>query len=67
MNSLIQADDSLWIWTVLLAVSFIGIYGERLGWFRKISGALVTILLAAILTTLGFIPSAADPEISVEA
>lgn len=67
MNSLIQVEDSLWIWTVLLAVSFIGMYGERLGWFRKISGALVTILLAAILTTIGFIPSAADPEKPVEA
>lgn len=65
MDSLIKPDQDIWIWTVLLAVSLLGMYGERVGWFRKISGALVTILAAAILATLGLIPGAADPALSV--
>ncbi|MEO1214038.1 MAG: DUF819 family protein, partial [Bacteroidota bacterium] len=66
MNSLIPAEGHILIWSVLLAVSFLGMYGERVGWFSKISGALVTILAAAILTTVGILPPAADPDLSVE-
>ncbi|MDW3646635.1 MAG: DUF819 family protein [Bacteroidia bacterium] len=66
MKSLISPDGHILIWSVLLAVSLLGMYGERVGWFSKISGALVTILAAAILTTVGILPPAADPELSVE-
>lgn len=65
MESLIKPGQDIWIWCALLAVSLFGMYGERVGWFRKISGALVTILAAAILATIGLIPGAADPELSV--
>ncbi|MEM8888779.1 MAG: DUF819 family protein [Bacteroidota bacterium] len=66
MKSLIPADSHVLIWFMLLAVSLLGMYGERVGWFSKISGALVTILAAAILTTAKVLPPAADPSVSVE-
>lgn len=66
MKSLIPADAHVLIWFALLAVSLLGMYGERVGWFSKVSGALVTILAAAILTTVGILPPAADPEVSAE-
>lgn len=65
MISLIPSNQHILIWCILLAVSLFGMYGERVGWFRKISGALMTILAAAILTTLKVIPDAANSEIDV--
>lgn len=40
-------------------------YGERKGWFGKLSGALIVIILMGLLVTAGLIPSASDPEVSV--
>lgn len=50
---------------MLLAAALFGIYGERKGWFKRISGVLVTILIMSVLTTLDIVPSASDPAIDV--
>lgn len=64
-SSLLLPDQHILIWCVLLAISLFGMYGERIGWFRRISGALMTILAGAVLTTVGMIPDAASSEIEV--
>lgn len=62
---MIQPDNEYALWAMLLFFALFGMAGERLGWFRKISGALMTILIASIFATLNIIPSATDPSISV--
>lgn len=64
-ESLIHNNQHIVIWSVLLAICLFGMYGERLGWFGKISGVLVTILAGALLTTFGILPSAVNPQIEV--
>ena len=59
---MIAADQHLAIFTILILTSFIGIYGERKKWFGVMSGVLVTILLCALLTTFGILPSGSDPQ-----
>lgn len=41
-------------------------YGERRGWFRKISGVLVTLVVMSVLATVGVVPSASAPEVEVD-
>ena len=62
---MIAVDNHFGIWTVLLIASAFGMIGERLGWFGKLSGVLVTIIFTAILTTVGFIPSASDATLDI--
>ena len=62
---MIAADNHFAIWAVLLLASLFGMVGERRGWFGKLSGVLITIIVTAILTTIGFIPSASDNTIEV--
>ncbi len=62
---MLSPDNSILIFTVLLAASLFGIYGERKGWFKRISGVLVTIIVMAIFATTGLIPSASDPGVDV--
>ncbi len=62
---MITPDNSLGLWVILLIAALFGMVGERLGWFKKISGALMTIILAAVFTSIGLIPNASDTEISV--
>lgn len=66
MDSFIATDHHFAIWTVLLIAAAFGMVGERKGWFGKFSGVLVTIIFTAILTTIGFIPSASDATIQVD-
>ncbi len=65
MQSLLSPDNHFAIWTILAGASAFGIYGERKGWFKQISGALVTIFFAAILVTLNVLPSATNPDVPV--
>jgi len=67
MQSFIAPDNHFAIFTLLLSASALGMYGERKGWFRNISGVLVTIFVAAILVTINFLPSATNSEITVPA
>ena len=62
---MIAPDQTPLILAILVAASAFGIYGERKGWFKRISGVLVTIMLMSVLTTLGVVPSASDSSISV--
>ncbi len=64
-TSLLQPTDTVFIVSCLLFCVVLGISGERLGWFGKVSGVLVTIALAAVMTTVGVLPSASDPEMHV--
>ena len=64
-TSLIQPEQDILIWCTLLAITFLGVYGDRKGWFQKISGSLVIILVGALLVTFQILPSAADKNISV--
>ena len=65
--SLIGINDHFTIIFFLLAASVLGIYGERVGWFRNISGVVVTIMVASILVTLEILPFDADQDIKAPA
>jgi uncharacterized membrane protein len=62
---MLSPSNSILIFAILLSASLFGIYGERRGWFKNISGVLVTIIVMALLATFGFVPSASDPNIDV--
>lgn len=65
MQSLISPDNHFAVWAVLLGICVFGIYGERKGWFRSMSGALMIIFVGAILATVNILPSATDPDAPV--
>ena len=65
MESFISPDNNFALWAILLFSSALGIYGEKKGWFGKISGVIFTIILVAILAMLNIIPSASDRSIRV--
>jgi uncharacterized membrane protein len=67
MQSFISPDNHFGVWAVLLGVCAFGLYGERKGWFRSMSGALVLIFSAAIFATINILPSATNPEVPVGA
>jgi uncharacterized membrane protein len=62
---MISPDNSFGLWAILLISALFGMYGERKGWFKKVSGALMTIIFAAVLTSIGLIPNASDSSIEV--
>lgn len=62
---MISPDNSFGLWAILLTAAIFGMYGERKGWFKKVSGALMTIIFAAVLTSIGLIPNASDGNIEV--
>ena len=64
---MIQPEQHLLIWVILIAVSLFGMISERKRWFGKLAGVLVTILTMAILSTIGVVPSASDPNVTVPA
>lgn len=66
MNTLINQEQDLLLFFVLLGVSLFGLFGERRGWFRKISGVLVTLIIMSVLATANVVPSASAPEIHVD-
>ncbi len=66
MQTIISADNTFGIWAVLVAGSALCMYGERKRWFGSLSGALIVIILMGVLVTAGLIPSASDPNLSVE-
>ena len=65
MQAIISPNNTFGIWAVLILGSALCMYGERKGWFGKLSGALIVIILMGLLVTAGLIPSASDPEVSV--
>ncbi len=65
MQAIISTTNTFGIWAVLILGSALCMYGERKGWFGKLSGALIVIILMGVLVTAGLIPSASDPEAPV--
>ncbi|MEL6863316.1 MAG: DUF819 family protein [Bacteroidota bacterium] len=64
-TALIAPDQHFLLLTCLFGAAFLGMYGERKGWFGQISGVLVTLSATAIISSLGLIPSASDSTIEV--
>jgi uncharacterized membrane protein len=62
---LIQPQQSFYILALLLFAVAFGIYGEHKGWFKLISGALVTIIVGVILTSARILPNGSDPGLDV--
>jgi hypothetical protein len=56
--SLLPADNALLVWAVLLAGAAFAAWAEQTRWGRRVSGVLVAILLAMVLSNLRLIPLA---------
>ena len=67
MNDLFHSNQDFILFLILVFAAFIGIVGENKKWFGKISGAIITITLGAIFTSLNIIPSASDTTLDVPA
>ncbi|HKJ70872.1 MAG TPA: DUF819 family protein [Gammaproteobacteria bacterium] len=65
MHSFIPASDTWGIWTVLLGAAAAGLWAERTALGGRLSGAVVTILIAFGLSNLGIIPARAPAYDSV--
>lgn len=61
----IQPDDTFALLTIMLLAAALGIVGERKKWYGKFSGIIVTIFITILLVSVGIIPSASDPGVSV--
>lgn len=58
-NSLIQADDLLTLWGIIVVVAAMSIVLEqKYSWAGKISGAVIALVSAIILSNTGIIPTA---------
>lgn len=57
-ESLIQADDTLTLWGIIIVWASFSIYLEqRFSWASKISGAIIALIGAIILSNTGVIPT----------
>ncbi|MEN8249348.1 MAG: DUF819 family protein [Bacteroidota bacterium] len=60
MNSLISPDNHWLIWTSLIAMSTLSIFlEEKFTLFKKLTGALVAMILGMILSNVGVLPTEA--------
>lgn len=66
MNSIIAADNHLVLFFFVTGAAAFGIYSEHKKWFGKLSGILVTMISMSILSMLGLIPVASNPNVKVE-
>jgi len=58
-NTLIQADDTITLWGIIIVWASISIYLEqRYSWASKITGAIIALVGAIILSNTGVIPTA---------
>lgn len=63
--SFIAPSDNFSILAFLFLAVAIGIVGEHRGWFGKLSGVLVTLMLGAIFASLRILPTGSDSTIEV--
>ncbi|GIN87457.1 putative membrane protein YjcL [Heyndrickxia sporothermodurans] len=57
-HSLIQANDTLTLWGIIVVWASVSIYLEqRFSWASKISGAIIALIGAIILSNTGIIPT----------
>ncbi len=59
MNPLIAPDHTWALWAILLATAALGLWAERTRWGARLSGAVITLLAAFVLSNLGVIPASA--------
>ncbi|MDD4583397.1 MAG: DUF819 family protein [Eubacteriales bacterium] len=58
MNSLISADNTLAIWTVIIAYVFFAMYAERhFKWAKAVGAALICLVGGMLLSSIGLVPS----------
>ena len=56
---MIEAGNTFALWAVLIGIVAFGIWSERTGWGRRLTGTIVVLLTALILSNTGVIPTAA--------
>jgi len=59
MQTLIQADQTWTIWTILLFSAALGLWVERTRFGARTSGAIVTLICSFLLSNFGIIPASA--------
>ena len=59
MDTLISPENDWALWAVLLAAGAFGLWAERTRWGAKLSGAVIAIGVAFVLSNLRVIPSSA--------
>lgn len=64
--SLINPENHLILFTIILGAAALGIWTEHKKWLGKVSGILVTMVLMSIFSMSGIIPVASNPTIKVE-
>lgn len=65
MNSIISPDNHLLVFLMVTGAAAFGIYSEHKKWFGKLSGILVTMISMSILSLIGFVPVASNPQVKV--
>lgn len=66
MNSFIAPDNHLVLFFVVSGAAAFGLYSEHKKWFGKLSGILVTMISMSVLSMLGVVPVASNPDIKVD-
>jgi uncharacterized membrane protein len=59
MNTLISPENHWALWAILLSAGAFGLWAERTRWGSKLSGAVIAIGVAFVLSNLGVIPASA--------
>lgn len=54
--NLIPAENDLAIWAALIGIVAFGLWSEKTAWGRRLSGTVVVLLTAFVLSNLGVIP-----------
>jgi uncharacterized membrane protein len=65
LTTLIAPDNHFALLAILAAVAWLGVTGDRRGWFKKLSGILVAMSISAVLATVGLIPAASNEQVPV--
>ncbi len=57
-QTLIQADDTITLWGIIIIVASLSIFLEqRFSWAAKMTGAIIALLIAILLSNTGVIPT----------
>lgn len=65
MNSIVDPSNHLIIFFIVAGAAAFGMYSEHKKWFGKLSGILVTMISMSLLSMIGFVPVASDPDVEV--
>jgi uncharacterized membrane protein len=65
LDTLIAPDNHFALLATLAAVAWLGVTGDRRGWFKKLSGILVAMSISALLASVGLIPAASNERVPV--